>query len=207
MPNEKNIPESKDLRTGHLRITEPSEWLVRFARLIPENGLVLDLAAGGGRHSRHLLSLGYRVVAIDQVADPLEWLTAESNSECVISDLETNPAPFQAGGVLFGRKFDAIIVINYLHRPLMRDLIEALNPGGVLIYETFALGNEKFTRPRNPDHLLKNEELLQLVQNHLSIVAYESGLIQRGPLPGVKQRICAVKNLTSDPQPYPLFPE
>ena len=207
MPNEKKVPESKDLRTGHLRITEPSEWLARFAKLIPINGLVLDLAAGGGRHSRHLLSLGYRVVAIDQVSAPLEWLSGKPEAECIISDLETSPEPFQPGGVLYGRRFDAVVVINYLHRALMDDLISALNPGGVLIYETFALGNEKFTRPRNPDHLLKNEELLQLVQNQLSIVAYESGIIQRGPLPGVKQRICAVKDLASDPHLFPLFPE
>ena len=84
---------------------------------------------------------------------------------------------------------------NSLHRPLMENLLDSLEPGGLLIYETFARGNENFSRPRNPDHLLKSGELLQMVLGRLQVIAYEHGIREKSPLPGVIQRICAVNNL------------
>ena len=207
MPNNDIEYTEDEMRARHLRITHPSEWVARFAPLIPAGGLVLDLASGGGRHSHHLLSLGYRPLAIDKNAEPLVALQANTAAQCIVSDLEADPAPFHPNGILYGQQFEGIVVVNYLHRPLMPHLIAALKPGGILIYETFAVGNEKFTRPRNPDHLLKDGELLDLVKGHLHIIAYESGIIQRGDIPGVKQRICAVNDPATSQEPHFLYPE
>lgn len=210
MPNNivnthENTPERR-----HSVIIKPSEWVCRFAPLIPAKGRVLDFAAGGGRHSRHLLGLGYRPVAIDKNASPLDWLATESTAEVILADLETVASPFKTGGVLSGRMFEGVIVTNYLYRPLMEDLIGALKPGGVFIYETFSRGNEQFSRPRNPDHLLKSGELLDLVHCRLQVVSYEHGRLGRSDNPAVKQRICAVKDLQLDnddnPPIHPIYP-
>ena len=109
---------------------------------------MLDLAAGNGRHSRLLLKSGFAVCAADREVSALTPL-AESGCSVQQVDLETGDAwPLGVG-------FDAIVVTNYLHRPLLPGIRQALAPGGVLIYETFAQGNERFGRPRNPDFLLR----------------------------------------------------
>lgn len=203
-------PESTDgeeTRRRHLRITEPSPWVKRFAYLIPDNGAVLDLAAGGGRHCRYLRGLGHPVTAIDRDVSSLGNL---DGAEIIEADLETGPAPFADGGPLQGRAFAGICVVNYLHRPLLGALIGALDPGGVLIYETFARGNEAFVRPRNPDHLLKSGELLEMAQGRLQVVAYEHGIVADAEITGVKERICAVNDLgisdraDGEPAPHPV---
>jgi len=205
-------PSSQQMLQRHLRITKPSPWVERFSPLIPKDGAVLDLAAGGGRHSLYLLEKGYHVTAIDQNEAPLTALTTHKNAEILSADLETEPLPFAIGGILSGRQFDGVVCINYLYRPLLDDLIAAVKPGGVLIYETFMLGNEDFARPRNPDHLLKNQELLDRVQGHMQIVAFEQGEIRQGDIPGVKQRLCAVRDLNlstradGQPKPHRLYP-
>jgi SAM-dependent methyltransferase len=202
-----NSPNDAETRSRHLRITEPSPWVRRFAPLIPEKSAVLDLAAGGGRHSHHLQRLGHAVTAIDRDVSGLAGL---EGAEIIEADLEGEPAPFAAGGALDGRSFAGVCVINYLHRPLMNDLVGALAPGGVLIYETFAPGNEAFVRPRNPDHLLKSGELLELVRGRLQIVAYEHGIDEAAEIPGVKERICAVNDVGAserddgEPAPHPV---
>ena len=179
----------------HLRINAPSPWIVRFAPLIKKGGTVLDLAAGGGRHSRHLVSLGLKVTAVDKSVEPLAGIDAE----IITADLEDGgPWPFE------GRTFDGIVVTNYLYRPTLENLIANLAPGGVLIYETFARGNEQFARPRNPDHLLKSGELLELVRGRLQVVAYEHGQKDSQPLPGVVQRSCAVNELATDGEEPPF---
>jgi len=210
-------PDQIDTRSRHLRITEPSPWVRRFAPLIPGNGpsggAVLDLAAGGGRHARHLLGLGYRVTAVDRDVSTLsDWASGESGKgmEIIAADLEAGASIFAEGGALHGRAFAGICVVNYLHRALMADIAAALEPGGVLIYETFARGNEDFVRPRNPDHLLKSGELLELVEGRLQVVAYEHGIIKAADIEGVKQRICAVNDLgasnrdDNEPPPHPV---
>jgi SAM-dependent methyltransferase len=202
-----NSDSDTKTRSRHLRITEASPWIKRYAYLIPEKGAVLDLAAGGGRHSRHLQGLGLKVTAIDRDVSELGGL---DGAEIIEADLESDPAPFQDGGALHGRTFAGICVINYLYRPLMSDLVAALAPGGVLIYETFARGNEAFVRPRNPDHLLKSGELLELVRGRLQVIAYEHGLDETAEIPGVKERICAVNDLNesvrddNEPAPHPV---
>ena len=127
----------------------PSAWVVRFAPRIREGDIVLDLAAGSGRHARYLRKLGHRVVAVDVDVSRLADLADDEAVELVEADLENADWPFA------GRRFDGIIVTNYLHRPLLPVLAESLTPGGVLIYETFAEGNEKYGRPSNPAFLLR----------------------------------------------------
>ena len=195
-------PDQQDIRdktrSRHLRITEPSPWVKRFQSLIPRQGpsggAVLDLAAGGGRHARFLKGLGHPVTAVDRDTSALSDLAADG-VEIIEVDLEAGASVFADGGALAGRVFAGVCVVNYLHRPLMAAITAALEPGGVLIYETFARGNEDFVRPRNPDHLLKSGELLDLVQGRLQVVAYEHGIIKAADMDGVKQRICAVNDL------------
>ncbi|MCH7693511.1 MAG: class I SAM-dependent methyltransferase [Proteobacteria bacterium] len=191
----------------HLSVTEPSPWVRRFAGLVPEGGTVLDVACGGGRHARHFLGLGYAVVAVDRDVGPVADLAADPRAEVVRADLEGgDPWPFA------GRTFAGVVVANYLHRPLFPLMLAAVEAGGVLIYETFARGNERFARPRNPDHLLLSGELLDLVRGRLQVIAYEHGIVQRGPLPGVIQRICAVNDLDAgsrgdgEPEPHRVPP-
>jgi SAM-dependent methyltransferase len=172
----------------HTRLRTPSPWVLRHAALIPAEGRILDLACGGGRHTRYFLELGRKVTAIDRDIEWIKDLTASPNLKIIEADLEDgSPWP------LSGEKFAAIIVANYLHRPLFPHLIEAVAPNGILIYETFARGNEAYSRPRNPDHLLEPGELLETVRGKLQILAYENGLIA-APRPSVLQRICAIRS-------------
>lgn len=184
-----------DVRATHLKITEPSPWVARFSSLVPTNSTVLDLACGGGRHARHFLNQGHKAVLIDRNTDALSDLSGNSEAEIITFDMETGISPFGTEGPLHGRLFESIVVVNYLYRPLFPALVDALAPGGVLIYETFARGNEEFARPRNPDHLLKSGELLDLATGRLQVVAYEHGRLEVADIPGVKQRLCAVKDL------------
>lgn len=162
----------------------PSAWVRRFALLIRRGGHVLDLAAGGGRHTRLLLDMGFRVTAVDRDISALQQLASDAGCDVRALDLETGaPWPLGSG-------HDGIVVTNYLHRPLLPLVTAALAPGGVLIYETFMAGNERFGRPRNPDFLLEPGELLRAFQG-LTIVAFEAGEVSR-PRPAVIQRIAAV---------------
>jgi SAM-dependent methyltransferase len=151
--------------------------------LIRRGGRVLDLAAGSGRHTRLLLESGFAVCAVDRDISALSPL-AGAGCEVRQIDLETG-APWPLGG-----RYDAIVVTNYLHRPLLPAIAQALAPGGVLIYETFARGNERFGRPHNPDFLLRPGELLRAFAM-LTVVAFEQGEISV-PRPAVIQRIAAV---------------
>lgn len=177
IPYERNVPHS--VPEG------PSEWVARFAHLIPSGGSVLDLACGYGRHARHLRELGYRVVAIDRDQDALRSLGGIDGIEPRRVDIESEPWPFPP------RSFDGIVVTNYLHRPLFVRLFATLREGGVLIYETFAAGNEQFGRPSNPEFLLRRGELLERVMPELQVVAFEQGIVSR-PKPAVVERICAI---------------
>ncbi len=164
----------------------PSAWVRRFAPLIPAGGAVLDLACGEGRHARYLAGMGFRVEAVDRDGTALAVLAAVEGVTTRCADLEAAPWPYAA------ESFDGIVVTNYLHRPLVPALLGALRAGGVLIYETFALGNEKFGRPANPDFLLRPGELLEWAAGQLAVVAFEQGRVER-PKPAVIQRICALR--------------
>jgi SAM-dependent methyltransferase len=168
-------------------MSDVSYWVRCHAPLIPQ-GEVLDLACGGGRHARALAALGHPVLALD--VDPLALAKAAGPGITTLQlDLEQEGVlwPFDAG------RFAGIVVTNYLHRPLMPDLLASLAPGGVLIYETFAIGNELFGKPSNPAFLLQPGELLDLAgANGLRIVAFEEGVVQR-PKASMVQRLCCVK--------------
>jgi SAM-dependent methyltransferase len=165
----------------------------RWAALIRPGGRVLDVACGRGRHLRFLKSRGFSVVGVDRDEAALEASKGVAGVELRCADIEAGPWPFPPG------EFEGVVVTNYLHRPLFRNLIEALRPGGVLIYETFALGNERYGRPSNPHFLLEPGELLRFLEP-LAIVAFEEGLIS-APKPAVIQRVCAVRG---DPNTIPL---
>jgi hypothetical protein len=141
------------------------------------------------------LKQGSPVTAIDKNTIALGNLPHQENLEIIEFDLETVNSVFAQGNSLFARTFGAVVVVNYLYRPLFSYIINALTPGGLLIYETFALGNETYARPRNPEHLLKSGELLELVKGQMQIIAYEHGVIESEGSPRVKQRLCAVKDL------------
>jgi SAM-dependent methyltransferase len=165
----------------------PSPWVVRFAPLIAPGGVVLDLACGDGRHTRYLLSRGHPVLALDSDVSRLADLRVEPGLEAIEADLEDgSPWP------LAGRRFAGIVVTSYLHRPLLPAIVAAVAEGGVLIFETFAVGNERFGRPSNPAFLLRPGELLDAVGGALRVVAYEDGMIE-APRPAVIQRICAIR--------------
>jgi SAM-dependent methyltransferase len=145
--------------------------------------LVLDLAAGSGRHSRLLRDNGFAVCAVDRDVAGLLPL-AGTGCEVRQIDLETG------GAWPLGTVYDGIVVANYLHRPLLPTIGHALAPGGIVIYETFAVGTERFGRPRNPDFLLRPGELLEAFAM-LTVVAFEQGEVT-APRPAVIQRITAV---------------
>jgi SAM-dependent methyltransferase len=165
----------------------PSAWVSRWARCIPAGSLVLDLACGSGRHSRYLAALGYQVLAVDRDARALEGLRGLARIETLVADLESAAWP------LPGRTFGGVVVANYLHRPLFADIVAALAPGGALIYETFAVGNERFGKPSNAAFLLRTGELLGVAQGILKVVAYEDVQVVE-PRPAMVQRLCAVRD-------------
>ncbi|MBS1172423.1 MAG: methyltransferase type 12 [Proteobacteria bacterium] len=164
----------------------PSSWLVRWAPLIPPAGEVLDLACGGGRHARFLAQQGHVVDAVDRDAQALALLAGVAGVRPLRADLEGGPWPYP------DRAWDGIVVANYLHRPLFPSLLASLRPGGVLIYETFMAGNERWGRPSNPAFLLQPNELLTAFGADLALVAFEQGEVGQ-PKPAVVQRICAVR--------------
>ena len=149
---------------------------------------MLDVACGSGRHTRYMTTLGLRVVAVDIDISRVTDLSAHEAIEFIEADLENNDWPFNE------HCFDGIVVTNYLHRPHFPLLIDALEDNGVLIFDTFAIGNERFGRPGNPDFLLQPGELLKAFSGALSVVAYEHGEVWE-PEPAVRQRLCAVKRV------------
>lgn len=165
----------------------PSAWIERHAALIRAGGRVLDLAAGGGRHTRLLLARGYRVIAADRDIAALQAAFAgDPACQTVALDLENGDA------WRLGDGYDGIVVTNYLYRRVFADLVASLAPAGVLLYETFMLGNERFGKPSNPDFLLRSNELIEAFAPHLTVLAFEQGIVSR-PRPAAIQRLAAVK--------------
>jgi SAM-dependent methyltransferase len=165
----------------------PSPWVVRFAPLVIEDAPVLDLACGRGRHTRFFLGRGHPVTAIDVDVTGLVDLQGHPRLETIQVDLENSPWPLPR------RRFGAVVVTNYLWRPLFPMILAAVDEGGTLLYETFARGNEACGRPSNPNFLLEPGELIEAARERLEIVAYEHGQVAK-PHPAVVQRVCAVRS-------------
>jgi len=162
------------------------DWVKKYAARIPSSKLVLDLACGSGKNTRFLLESGYNVVALDRDISRLADISHNQNLEIYEFDLETGSKfPF------YKREFSGIVVTNYLYRPILDDLTTALGFGGVLIYQTFMVGNEAYGRPNNPNFLLKKNELKDVFEKQLDVIAFEEGYVQI-PKPAMVQRICAI---------------
>lgn len=145
----------------------PEPWVARFAVKVPPGGRVLELACGRGRHTRFFLDRGHPVTAVDIDLSGLEQQRPQL--EAIEADLERGPWLFE------GRRFAAVVVINYLWRPILPNVVGAVEEGGVLLYATFGRGQERFGKPSNPDFLLKPGELLEAVRGELTVHAYEYG--------------------------------
>ncbi len=162
-----------------------SEWVTRYIPGVPKPGVVLDVACGKGRHLRLAHALGHPVVGIDVNMTGVSDLVEQPGIELIEADLEDG-RPFP----LAGRRFAGVIVTNYLWRPILADLVDSVSNDGLMIYETFALGNQRYGRPTNPDYLLQPGELLAVVQPRLTTIAFEHVSL-RDSLRSV-QRIVAV---------------
>jgi SAM-dependent methyltransferase len=162
--------------------TAPSDWVRRFAGLIRAGGSVLDVACGSGRHVRWLGAQGFRVTGVDRDEAALAPLRAAA--EIVVADIENGPWP------LAGRRFDAVVVTNYLWRPLLPTLQQSLAEGGLLIFETFGHGQQHIGKPSRPDFLLQPGELLASFAG-LRVVAFEDGF--EAATPRFVQRLAAVR--------------
>jgi SAM-dependent methyltransferase len=174
----------------------PSGWVRRWSHLVPSGGTVLDVACGHGRHLRWFAGRGHPVTGVDRSPEAIEAVSDMGRS--VLADIENGPWPFA------GETFDAVVVTNYLWRPLLPQIVGSVAEGGVLIYETFASGNETLGKPSRPDFLLHHGELLQLCTD-LHVVAYEDGFCD-APERFV-QRLAAVRKPPSTaalPVRYPL---
>jgi len=179
----------------HAPTLAPSDWVQRWASLLPHRAKVLDLACGHGRHMRYLAGQGHRVTGVDRDANALATLTGVGETLC--ADIENQPWP------LPGRTFDAVVVTNYLWRALWPHILASLAPDGVLIYETFAQGNETVGKPSRPDFLLQPGELLQRCAD-LRVIAYEDGFLSAPDR--FVQRIVAIQPGADKglPKRYPL---
>jgi SAM-dependent methyltransferase len=171
--------------SGHSAVVIPSAWVRRWASLVSKGGAVLDVACGGGRHARFFAGLGHPVDAVDRDPAAIAALAGVEGVTALCADIEGGPWPYPS------RTYAAIVVTNYLHRPLFPNLLSALASGGVLIYETFGTGNEVYGRPANPEFLLRPRELLELAGENMHVLAYENGYVEQ-PKPAVIQRICAI---------------
>ena len=184
--------------TAHLHGLEPpSAWVKRWSHLVKPQGTVLDVACGYGRHAYYFYEQNHAVALVDRAQAAIDSIAIPAHAcEKVTADIENGPWPFT------GRQFDAVVVTNYLWRPLMPTLLASLSPGGVLIYETFAAGNETIGKPSRPDFLLRPGELLDVCKG-LRVVAFEDGFLTCAAeqTPRFVQRIAAVREAAAGPAP------
>jgi SAM-dependent methyltransferase len=182
-----------------------SDWIQRWSHLVSPQGQILDVACGRGRHLRWFCSRGHPVTGVDRAPEAIESvadLVSSGQAQAMVADIENGPWPLMQSGKT--RQFDAVVVTNYLWRPLFITLLDSLAPGGVLLYETFATGNETVGKPSRTDFLLQPGELLQVCKD-LRVVAYEDGFL--GTPDRFVQRIAAIRPIIGAnglPQRYAL---
>jgi SAM-dependent methyltransferase len=170
------------LLSGEHAMLAPSRWILRWSHLVPAGGSVLDVACGYGRHMRWFHERNHAVTGVDRAEEAINSVAMWGRA--VLADIELGAWPFT------GERFDAVVVTNYLWRPRLPDIIRAVAPGGVLLYETFAMGNETVGKPSRADFLLQPGELLAACAG-LDVVAFENGFLE-SPQRFV-QRIAAVR--------------
>ncbi len=173
----------------------PSAWVKRWAHLVPAGGRVLDVACGHGRHLRWLAQRGHPVTGVDRSPEAIEAIRPLGRA--VLADIENGPWPFE------GERFDAVVVTRYLWRPLLPAIVASVADGGVLIYETFAAGNESVGKPSRPEFLLRPGELLAACAD-LRVVAYEDGFCDQPER--FVQRIAALRKPPEIPGSPPRYP-
>jgi SAM-dependent methyltransferase len=182
--------------SAHSQLSDVSPWLLKWAHLLKNNPTVLDVACGSGRHMQFLNQLGCKVTGVDK--DELSLQSAARFGKVVHADIENSAWPES-----ISKKFQVVIVFNYLHRPLMPQIQECVAEGGLLIYETFAIGNEIFGRPKSPEFLLQANELLTYF-NLLSPIAYESGQLNKPDR--IVQRAVFTRSYHPDTKSVPKIP-
>ncbi|HPT58163.1 MAG TPA: class I SAM-dependent methyltransferase, partial [Casimicrobium sp.] len=162
----------------------PSPWMQQHAHLVRPDASLLDVACGYGRHAKFFAARGIQVTAVDRDAAALASLAGVANVTTEMRDLENDPWPYAADS------FDAVVVCNYLWRPTLATLLDCIRPRGVLLYETFMDGNEKYGKPSRPDFLLRPEELVTHVALDFEIVDFTQGLERTpdGKIFAVKQK-------------------
>lgn len=201
MPTSASLPSSQaaaDLRSKPHGTEPPSPWVQRWSHLVAAGGTVLDVACGHGRHAYWFYASNHPLTLVDKAQAAIESIAIPSTRcEAVVADIENGPWPFR------GRQFDAVVVTNYLWRPLLATLVSSLAPGGVLIYETFTQGNETVGKPSRPDFLLRPGELLEVCSS-LRVVAFEEGFSSGpdGQAPRFVQRIAAVREDVTTAAPF-----
>ncbi|SEL22014.1 Methyltransferase domain-containing protein [Roseateles sp. YR242] len=197
---------------SHGPTSRPSDWLLRWPQAWARPGATaLDLACGSGRHVRLLAEAGMRVTGVDRDAPALAGLKGVPSVELIEVDIEDGPWPLE------GRQFDLVLVTNYLWRPLLDRVKNAVAPGGWLIYETFTDGQQTIGRPARPSFLLRPGELLTVCTG-LRVVGFEDGFLQgqapaqgtvEGNTPPVNgryvQRVAAVRETGTEAGAYPRY--
>jgi SAM-dependent methyltransferase len=173
----------------------PSAWVRRWSHLVPAGGSVLDVACGLGRHLRWFAQHGHPVTGVDRSPEAIS--AVKPLGRAVLADIENGPWPFD------GERFDAVVVTNYLWRPLLPLIVDSVADGGVLIYETFAADNGSVGKPSRPDFLLQPGELFRACQG-LHVVAYEDGFCDRPER--FVQRLAAVRKHPGSTEPPPRYP-
>ena len=169
--------------------SQPAPWFTRHASLVAAGARLLDVACGSGRHARLFAKRGVQVVAVDRDAEALQSLSGIDGIAVEQRDIEADVWPYAPNS------FDAVVVCNYLWRPTFGALLATLKPGGVLLYETFMDGNERYGKPSRPDFLLRSNELMMRMHQACRIVAFEEGdeTHASGEIIAVKQKIAAIK--------------
>ena len=167
----------------------PAPWFTRHASLVAAGARLLDVACGSGRHARLFAERGVQVTAVDRDAVALQSLTGVDGVAIEHRDIEREAWPYTPNS------FDAMIVCNYLWRPNFDALLATLKPGGVLLYETFMDGNERYGKPSRPDFLLRSNELIARAHPAFRVVAFAEGdeLNASGESIAVKQKVAAIK--------------